>query len=396
MDKSINHIVLRNFLFNFILIIFLSYDFIVKVIVDFYEYKLLYNYVIVFKVIVMFILLLEIKLKMIKIELLIPVIFLSIAYLVTQLSSHQVLNAEDIKFNGYYFISSTFSILFLIYLKQKHQNLNIEKVVNSFLVFMIINSICVIIGYFFEIDFFESYFRGNRFGYSGMLLYHHEIGYVFFIAIMLAYYKLTKKITLFNLLSFSSIFLSSFLFGTKKTVFFSLFFVAFLFVKHLSNYKSVISISSIALVLGLFFRNTLLNIYNAYHEMFYSIYLKDGFWSSFLSHRNNLLIEKYIPYFIDEKGFKSLFFGFPLFNNHRSELEFFDLFLFFGIFGLVAYYFYFKLLLKNKSKTSFFLVLCLLFGSLFSGNLLASANVMTLLILTIYYINQNPKTYEGY
>ncbi|MBT8243797.1 MAG: hypothetical protein HKP48_08985 [Winogradskyella sp.] len=333
---------------------------------------------------------------MIKIELLIPVIFLSIAYLVTQLSSHQVLNAEDIKFNGYYFISSTFSILFLIYLKQKHQNLNIEKVVNSFLVFMIINSICVIIGYFFEIDFFESYFRGNRFGYSGMLLYHHEIGYVFFIAIMLAYYKLTKKITLFNLLSFSSIFLSSFLFGTKKTVFFSLFFVAFLFVKHLSNYKSVISISSIALVLGLFFRNTLLNIYNAYHEMFYSIYLKDGFWSSFLSHRNNLLIEKYIPYFIDEKGFKSLFFGFPLFNNHRSELEFFDLFLFFGIFGLVAYYFYFKLLLKNKSKTSFFLVLCLLFGSLFSGNLLASANVMTLLILTIYYINQNPKTYEGY
>ncbi|SHG80775.1 hypothetical protein [Winogradskyella jejuensis] len=386
---------LREFLSNYILIFFFLYDFIVKVIVDFTGYKLFYNYVIVFKSSLIFFLLLKLEIKKVKKELTISVILLSIAYVITQLTSYRLLNIDDIKYNGYYFLSSIVSILFLIYLLQKNKLITIEKSVSSFLFFMTINSICAIIGYVFNISFFESYFRGNRFGYSGMLLYHHEIGYIFFVTVVLSYFHFTKNKSVFNVVSFLLIFTSSFLFGTKKTVFFSLFFLLFLFIKYIKNYRFLISITSLALILGLIFNKTLLKIYNTYYELFYGIYLRDGFWSSFLSHRNNLLTDNYIPYFMEEKSLKSILFGFPLYNAHKAELEFFDLFLFFGILGLLSYFFYFKFLLNKKSKTTYFLILSLLFGSLFSGNLLASVNVMILLILTVWYINQQKNAYES-
>ncbi|WP_411766127.1 hypothetical protein [Winogradskyella sp. A3E31] len=387
---------IRQFLFNSILILFFSYDFIVKVIVAYTDFKLLYNYVIVFKVIIISLLITNFDFKKIRAKYLAPITILTASYIITQLSAYQFLKLEDINFNGYYFLSSIISILFFIYLEYKQQELDKERVVNGFLLFMMINSVCVIIGYLFEIQVFESYFRGNRFGYSGMLLYHHEIGYLFFIAIILAYHKIKKRTTVFNCIGFFLIFFSSFLFGTKKTIFFTLFFVIFLIIQNLKNYKALITYSSIVVLVGLFFHKTLNSIYNTYYDLFYNIYVNDGFWSSFLSYRNDLLFEKFTPYLSDEMNLQTLLFGFPIFNNHRTELEFFDLLLFFGVLGFVSYFLYFKLLLNGKNKTSYFLVLSLLFGSLFSGNLLASVNAMVLLVITLKYINPKNNLYENY
>ncbi|WP_146603182.1 hypothetical protein [Olleya aquimaris] len=235
----------------------------------------------------------------------------------------------------------------------------------------------------FQIEVFRSYFRGGRFGYSGFLLYHHEAGFIYFIIINLLYYKLKKNKNNTNITLFLIVLFLSLLVGTKKTLFFNIIFFCYLFVDNIKNRKAVF-LTTITAVLGLLlFNKSLLKFYNLFKE----IYEKDGFWSSFLSFRNILFNERFYPYVTENNSIINIIFGWPFFNNHRTEMEIFDVLLFFGLVGLISYIILFVKILKGKNKLSYFLVLTLLIGTVFSGNLLASVNVMILLFITLKYIN---------
>ena len=84
-------------------------------------------------------------------------------------------------------------------------------------------------------------------------------------------------------------------------------------------------------------------------------------------------------------------FGWPFFNDHRTEMELFDLILFFGLLGVACYVIFFIKFLKGKNSLTYFMVISLIIGAILSGNLLASVNVMVLLFLTVKYLNIKEK-----
>ena len=264
-----------------------------------------------------------------------------------------------------------------------------EKQLTRFTWFLLISSLFVLIGLVFNIDLFKSYFRssGSRFGYSGFLLYHHEIGYIYFILLNILYYKFKKHRNYVNIILLLFIMIASLFTGTKKTLFLMLFFYLYIIVDNIKNIKRLLTIIFSA-ILGMVLFSDLLK---KYFLFFYSIYENEGALSSFLSYRNLLLTENLYPYIYNNNSFFNVLFGWPEFRNHRSEMEFFDLFLFFGISGIVCYVIFFKKILRGKNRQTYFMVFSLLMAALFSGNLFISVNVIFLMYITIVYINKPVK-----
>jgi len=376
----------KQFFLENLLVLFFTYDFIVKIIVHITKISAFYNYVIVFKVLIVIMAIYKFGLTYKRKVFISSIVGLSIAYGITQITNLDVLGINDIQFNGYYFLSSVLPILFVFYCNDYDKDI-IEKQVNRFLWFMAFSAAFVFIGYLLDIGVFRSYFRGGRFGYSGFLLYHHEAGYIYFIVINLLYLKFKRKKTIVNLILFLFIFISSFILGTKKSLFFTIIFLIYFVIDNIKRRKELLIGLGAVVVLSLLFFNTLSQIFDKYYVLLGKIYREDGFWSSFLSYRNVLFNERLYPYVTESPSFFNILFGWPLFNGHRSELEVFDLFLFFGLTGLLGYFWFFKNILKRLNIMSYFLVFSLIFGALFSGNLLVSVNVMIMIVIALKYFN---------
>ncbi|WGD35772.1 hypothetical protein [Olleya sp. YS] len=387
--KFIENTNLKQFFLENLLILFFGYDFIIKIIVHYTQISLFYNYVIVFKVLIVLAVITSIGFNSINKTYVLPLLGLILAYIITQLFHYNNLSIDDIQFNGYYFLSSVTPILFLLFFNNYSSDIT-KSQVNKVIWFLVISSVFLLIGYLFQIEVFRSYFRGGRFGYSGFLLYHHEAGFIYFIIINLLYFKLKKNKTNKNIFLFLIVLFLSLLVGTKKTLLFNFIFFCYLFADNIKNRKAVL-LTLVSAALGLLlFSKSLLKFYYLFKE----IYEKDGFWSSFLSFRNILFNDRFYPYVTENNSIINIIFGWPFFNNHRTEMEVFDAFLFFGFIGIICYTMLFIKILKGKNKLSYFLVLTLVIGAVFSGNLLASVNVMILLFITLKYINlQETTTY---
>ncbi len=388
-NNNLEKVFSKQFFLENLLVLFFAYDFIVKIIVHITKISAFYNYVIVFKVLLVLIAIYKYGLTKRKKVFVYSIIGLSIAYSITQLFNFKILDINNIQFNGYYYLSSVLPIAFIYFCNDYSKEI-INKQVHRFLWFMGFSAVFVFVGYLLEIEVFRSYFRGGRFGYSGLLLYHHEAGYIYYIVIHLLYLKFKRNRTTVNLILLLVIFLSSFLVGTKKSLFFTVIFLIYFIIDNIKRRKELLISLGTILVLFLVFFNTVHQVFNKYYVLLGKIYREDGFWSSFLSYRNVLFNEKLYPYISDYPSVFNILFGWPLFSGHRSELEMFDLFLFFGIAGFVAYFWFFKNILKRLNFMSYFLVLSLIFGALFSGNLLVSVNVMIMIVITLKYFNLKP------
>lgn len=372
---------IRNFFLENLLLLFLCYDLLVKIIVEFTEISNFYNYVILFKTFIV-LTVLDFKINKNYFFLIIPLI---VSYTFTQLYNINTLEEQDILFNGYFFLSCVVPFIFICFSSSIKQ-LNIEKQLDKAFLFLSISSFFILIGLYYNINLFKSYFMATRprFGYSGFLLYHHEIGYIYFIFFNILYYKYKKHKNLFSIILLILIMIISLFSGTKKTLFLMFFFYFYLIIDNIKNKKQlIIIILSAVLAIILFF-----DLLKKYFLFFYSIYQKKGILSSFLSYRNLLLKENLYPYVYNNSSFFNILFGWPEFRSHRSEMEFFDLFLFFGITGIITYVVFIKKILEGKNKQSFFMVISLLIAALFSGNLFISVNVIFLMFFTIIYINQ--------
>lgn len=377
---------LKIFFLENLLLIFFVYDFLIKTIVYYTEIKLFFNYVIAFKALIVLIIVFQQGFRQINKIYLLPTIGLVICYVITEISNYKALGLDDIQFNGYYFLSSITPIAFIFFIT----NIDIKIIrvqINRLVFFLILSSGVALLGYLFEINVFRSYYRGERFGYSGFLLYHHEAGFIYFILINILYYKFKKCKSKINLFLFLFVLMTSFIVGTKKTLFLTLIFIGYLLIDNIKNIKTLLIISVLGVLNAIVFYDNL----NKYYLLFSRIYKEDGFWSSFLSYRNTLFLENFYPYITYEGSIKNIIFGYPFFNNNRTEMEVFDLFLFFGLIGIFCYIIFFIRLLKKKNKLTYFIVISLITATLFSGNLLASVNVMLLLFFTIFYINSNKK-----
>lgn len=392
---KLNISLFRECVLKYIVIIFLSYDFMTKILVSYFNLIVFYNYAIIFKTIIIIVAIFYLNVNFIKKNILIVIASLSFCFIIGSITLFPFFTRADILFNGYYFLSSLVPIIFLFFFYY-YDNIKILKfIVNSFIWFMAVNAIAVFLGLFLELDIFKSYWRGGgRYGYQGLLLYHSEAGYLFFLALNMLYFEYKKNKTLILKIIFVLIFSASLLVGTKKTILLSVIFLSYLL---FDNYKTIISKKALKYFAGLIFigfllRNQILNVFLKQYYLFYEIYKDKGFLTSFLSFRDVLLREKFFPYINEQWSLLNFIFGGPSFSRYRVELEFFDLILFFGIVGLVSYILLFTIILKNRNKLIYFIVFMMTLASLFSGNLFSSMNVLILLFVCTNYIALKPKT----
>ena len=116
-----------SFFLKNLLLFFLIYDFVVKIIVHVTNISFFYNYVVVFKLVLISPILLSEKLRKIDLSYLLPVVGLLISYLVTQLFYFNQINNYNLLFNGYYFLSSIIPLLFVFFISKIEYSIRSEE-----------------------------------------------------------------------------------------------------------------------------------------------------------------------------------------------------------------------------------------------------------------------------
>lgn len=291
---------------------------------------------------------------------------------------------------GQFFIDSSYSsnsmiilgrflfpiILFRFFIKKQ---LNISQKERLFLVFetlLLLNSILIVFGLLFDVYIFETY-RGERFGYNGLLLTSATSSYVYIIA--LYYYILKYKSSTKLDIKMIIIVLSSFLIGTKSiylAITALLFYI--IFIQFSSKIYRVITLISMLFLSGLVF---FIMFYQL--DIFNSIREEKGLLSAILSYRNDLLIQDLIPYIKNNWNFVNYLFGGVSDFTTQSEMGFIDVFYYWGILGGMLYLIiYYKSFITFKLNSTLLFFLAILFLAVFlSGNFFFYSTIPIYLIV---------------
>lgn len=285
---------------------------------------------------------------------------------------------QNIQYNLLYL--SKYLFIFILYdfysLFPRRSKDRLYKFIEAFLIF---NSVLIIMAVIFQIDAFQTYLRGDRFGYNGLLYMVSQSTYIyiFLIAVYINQYVNTDKIKVKYIL----IIVASVLTGTKAILLFFILMFLYLFVRkkwYTNKYFYFIFIL-IALLLPVIKEFAVLRL-----ELLVLYYRENGIFTMLFSGRNYLFQEAMFVVSNKLDTLSILFGGFP-FYDLRTELGFVDVFLFFGIFGGVVYlYFYYKIVLKDiaKLRKSFiYYFLAALFLIVFLGG-----NFFTNAIISIYIL----------
>jgi hypothetical protein len=391
MGKIIDKIFNEDFVLKNSILFFFTYDFIVKLFVSHDIANLTYyRYGIIFKILIIISAYFFYNKYKVDYKFLLPIVLLSIAFIISQLTFYSTLNQDNILFNGHYFLNGVFALLFVFLFNKTMVSSVLKYQVKVFIWFMALNSVTILIGYFLNLNVFKSYFfGGTRFGFQGLLLYHSEAGYLYFIAICVAYYLYLKKKDMVMASVLVLLVVCSFLIGTKKASLLTLIFLLYFFTDNIKLLKQKITYYFLAgsLLMIFLFRHVIQDVFAKQFSLFNRVYLEEGFFTSFTSYRNVLLQNYFIPYIEENWGVLNYIFGGPKFANSRVELELFDLILFFGLTGVVAYVLFIKNLCTSSAKYSNFIIFSLIFASLFSGNLLTSVNTIVIMFISVLFIN---------
>lgn len=244
----------------------------------------------------------------------------------------------------------------------------------TFETLMVLNSFLIFIGYIFDISLFNTY-SGQRFGFNGLFLAVSTGSYAYIITLL--YFLLTYKEKAVKNWKFILIFISCVFIGTKAVYLAMAFSLGYLIVVSKIPYKKV-ALSCVA-VLGF----GAAYYFFFHYDLFNTIRQSDGMLSAILSYRDQLLIEKTLPYIRENWSWGNYLFGGVSDFDLRSQMDLIDVFFFWGIVGGVFYlYVFFKLFLPNTlNKTAFVFIAFLFFIVLLSGNFFVYSFVPLFLVV---------------
>lgn len=385
---------LSAYLFKNLIVLFFGLDFLVKLLlVNDSSQLIFFRYLVVPKMIILTLAFFSFKGKMTQLSYTKEVL-LVVLFCIGQVIIFSNLDKDNILFNGHYLINTIAGLLFFkVYDTFADKNF-VNHHMTQFLVLILIGVATILLGAIFEVRLFRTYFfhaSGLRYGYNGIQLYHPESGYLYFIALCLIYFKWAVSKQKHYLYFLIACLLAIFFVGTKKMFFLGLLFLGFILLQNISVAKTLKRTT-----LFYFIASAIISIYMLSKQvisrqlsLFEGIYQTEGFWTAFLSNRNNLLAEKFLPYISTNWTYLNYITGGPAFSTHRVEMELFDLFLFFGAAGIVIYTKFILKLLNNKNVLITFMSLSLVFAAALSGNLFASLNVMVLWSVAVKFIKTN-------
>lgn len=244
----------------------------------------------------------------------------------------------------------------------------------TFELIIIINFLLILLGLFFNIDMLKTY--GPRFGFNGLFITSATSTYFYIIAVFYLY-LIRNKSKYFLFLSVITI-ISSVLIGTKSNYLFLMLFAIFIAIYQIAKkYR-------IKAILIAFTLIVLLTISFFIFEPSHLILIKErGLLTSILSYRDDLLVNRTMPFINEKWNLINYFFGGIDNTLNRSQLGFFDLILTFGIVGSSLYlYAYYKSLFKTKlNKNALFILVSLSLIIALGGNFFFSATIIIYLTI---------------
>ncbi|WP_420571273.1 hypothetical protein [Kordia sp.] len=271
-----------------------------------------------------------------------------------------------------YMYSFFFAIVLLAYEKDKQTKI-LTYIRNVLLFVGIVNGIFMIIGLFTDIELLRSYSGTRRFGYNGLFVKTSETSYMYILLIISTYYQYIKT-NKNGLLCLFFIFVSL-LIGTKAIWLFIMLLTGIHLL--LNKNKFIRNFSKIGLVLGVissyvFYDHIVKLVVNSF-SFGPSIYKEYGFLTVLTSKRD-LLLKSTIEY-LNEKGtILNYLFGGINIRDYGAEFEIVDIFIFFGILGVIIFAYlirrtYFK---EFAGIHKILLLISLILVTFFAGNFFMS------------------------
>ncbi|MFK2819100.1 hypothetical protein U0L90_03160 [Flavobacteriaceae sp. LMIT009] len=260
--------------------------------------------------------------------------------------------------------------------EEKRKNLLIQ-IKDVVILIGIVNGFFMFFGLFSQWEILKAYPFSNRFGYNGFFVKTSEASYLYILLIIATYFDYLVKRTN-GILCLYFIFIA-FLLGTKAIW----IFVGLVILLHFLYNESkvvkkgfIIGLTS-AVIVTLFFWTKFIELIINVFPYGSKMYQEHGIITILLSTRDILLINAIDFFKINGTWLMYLFGG----NNLRDigvEFEFIDIFLFFGLLGLIVYALlikrsFFHPLSKNTyNQHKLLLFLSLMLVAFFAGNFFMS------------------------
>lgn len=297
---------------------------------------------------------------------------------------------------GYYFIKYTF-LFFLFPIINALDNTKMNKIVNVLLWIAKINIIFIVIGFLFKVDVFKSYPYTARYGYNGILPIQGAGSYFYIFMLSVVYYryyvayKMFKKASKKTYIDMIIIVLGSLLVGTKAIF---LFILLLFFIDVYFRLKQKIILISTLVVSGIvffLFCDAIVLAMLKFLNLHESLYI-DNSLLTFLTSKRDILFHDAMNYISENWNIVNYFIGGIDFNTIRVEFEIVDIFLFFGVIGIIIYALFFKNVFFQKNQIIYNLILsAILIISFLSGNLIGSITNTLFFCITVLYLKKLEK-----
>lgn len=271
--------------------------------------------------------------------------------------------------NYFYFIKYLYPFFFIgVFSLIKNKQETIDRYFEILEALLIANAFFVFFGFIFSIDFFQSYIHSNRFGYSGLV----EPGFFEFLLIIVVSRRLFLDRIDFKLIILS---MASLFIGTKAVI---LFFGVLIFYYLYEKKKiKLLFLYSGLLFSALVFIKPIVVVFAKLFP-FWQTLLKHSGYLTIITSTRNWNVKKTIEYAKINGTLKNLFIGGGELSKHFVEMDFVDLFLFFGIIGVTIYLMFLSKIINKKYHLIPFIV------AFFSGDFLTSTIIISTCFIWMY------------
>ena len=250
-----------------------------------------------------------------------------------------ILLDEFLKGDIYHLNKYIFIILFVCVLKKAINNLELsQKILEIVTMILIINSVLIILGLFFKINIFKSFPNSTRFGYSGLFSKSGESVLLYLLVSIIFYIRYLKGKSILPVLYFCFIAILS----GKKIAFLilGLFYLVHFCV--ISKNRKYFITFGLSLITCLFlFKDLIIDFLLKQFPFWKQLFYDKGIWTVIFSTRN-LSFTRTLNFVNEHWSPINYLFGGTDYNKLRIELDPFDLFVFFGVIGGLAYLFFIK------------------------------------------------------
>jgi hypothetical protein len=288
-----------------------------------------------------------------------------------------------------------FLVLACIFLNFKDSRFFKDSCGRIFESFFKINNFLIFIGFLFEINLFSSFHAleefeiGQRFGYKGLISGNNEVAGIYSLGIAYFYreifkYKKTKKFFLLILTCLAAVFTGA------KAAFIALVLISLYYLVRYKLLLFLTAITPVIILLVYFIAARWEFLKERYLSFMISKYYSVDLISFLTSGRDSYLVKNFA--FIDTDWNVMNYLVGDAFLY--SEMDFFDLYFFFGLGSIIYFYIYTKFFFMiDRTLDNFYIFISLMAIAFTAGHIIQSAIVP--LFLLLYIFSNNSESHES-